>query len=208
MGAACGGGEREPCRNLWLPGVASRRRQARRSRGRAGDNAAERRHCRCSDTMMVDVYPAGVRPGWCGLTHTTGRGHCTAEIILTGAGQFLPFFLHQGEAGGDSRRYAGRAERSPEARGRPDGEVPKDQKRGNENRWRYSKPMWVVIQSAGHRIALVRFLSLTRFGRPGLFQSMSAMTIPLSSLCKALTLPWADCMSLGYRLCRSMKVWL
>jgi hypothetical protein len=36
------------------PGMAIRRRHSRRSRGRAGDNAAERQRGRRSDTMMVD----------------------------------------------------------------------------------------------------------------------------------------------------------
>ena len=44
---------------------------------------------------------------------------------------------------------------------------------------------WAKNAGAGHSpraaaYALVRFLALTRFGKPGLFHSMSARTMPLS----------------------------
>ncbi len=97
--------EHEPCRTLWSPGMAIRRRQSRRSRCRAGDNAAERRCNRGSDTMMVDQYRVRVSPRYWVSIRPGSRG-----TALNAEGVFLirkgvpPVFAPGGRRGGSRRK--------------------------------------------------------------------------------------------------------
>jgi hypothetical protein len=93
-------------------------RQWRWPRCKAGDNAAEHRVGRGSDTMVIPVHGM---TGW-GVGYLTRRiGGCVEprRVALVREGCLL--HLRHRAGGGVSRRYSDRAERSPQKRGRHGG---------------------------------------------------------------------------------------